>query len=75
MSTTYATTDYRFDLETFFPAQVFEKITEVRVDAPEIIEQQANARKRRPKLTQNGKLTILAADHPGSNFGRWARYL
>ncbi len=65
MSATYTTTDYQFNLETFFPARVFEKITEIRVDAPQIIEQQANARKRRPKLTNSGKLTILAADHPG----------
>lgn len=64
MTTTY-TTDYKFNLETFFPARIFEKITEIRVDAPQIIEQQANARKRRPKLTRDGKLTILAADHPG----------
>jgi uncharacterized protein len=67
------TTDYQFDLETFFPARIFEQITAIRVDAPEIIEMQANARKRRPKLTRDGKLTILAADHPGrgvTNIGR-----
>jgi hypothetical protein len=67
------TTDYQFDLETFFPARIFEQMTTIRVDAPEIIEAQANARKRRPKLTRDGKLTILAADHPGrgvTNIGR-----
>jgi hypothetical protein len=65
MTTNYTLTDYKFDLETFFPMRIFEKITEIRVDAPEIIERQAHARQRRPHLTNDGKLTILAADHPG----------
>lgn len=64
MPTEYSLNDYNFNLERFFPARLFEKITEIRVDAPEIIEQQAQARKQRPKLTQDGKLNILAADHP-----------
>ena len=73
--TTTTTTDYQFNLDTFFPARVFEKITEIRVDAPEVIERQAKLRQRRPKLTIDGKLTILAADHPGrgvTNIGRGA---
>jgi DhnA family fructose-bisphosphate aldolase class Ia len=64
MTTDYSLGDYAFDLEAFFPTRIFEMITDVRVDAPEIIEQQARARKRRPRLTRDGKLTILAADHP-----------
>jgi DhnA family fructose-bisphosphate aldolase class Ia len=64
MTTEYSIEGYQFDLEVFFPLRIFEKITDVRVDAPEIIEQQARARKRRPRLTLDGKLTILAADHP-----------
>jgi DhnA family fructose-bisphosphate aldolase class Ia len=64
MSTEYTLGDYTFNLEQFFPRRIFEKITDIRVDAPEIIEQQAAARKRRPRLTKDGKLTILAADHP-----------
>jgi DhnA family fructose-bisphosphate aldolase class Ia len=55
---------YEFDLEAFFPLSLFERITDIRVDAPQIIEKQAQARKRRPHLTKDGKLTILAADHP-----------
>ena len=42
---------YRFDIETWFPRRIFDRITEVRVDAPEIIEQQAQRRKRRTRLT------------------------
>ena len=64
MTTEYLLGDYTFDLEAFFPARIFERITDIRVDAPEIIERQALARKRRPRLTRDGKLTILAADHP-----------
>lgn len=64
MTTEYSVEGYQFDLEAFFPLRIFEKITDVRVDAPEIIEQQAQARNRRPRLTVDGKLTILAADHP-----------
>jgi hypothetical protein len=63
--TAYSVENYQFDLEAFFPLCLFDQITEVRVDAPEIIERQAAARKRRPRLTLDGKLTILAADHPG----------
>jgi hypothetical protein len=60
----YTLGDYTFELERFFPMHIFERITEVRVDAPEIIERQAKARRKRKRLTLDGKLTILAADHP-----------
>jgi DhnA family fructose-bisphosphate aldolase class Ia len=69
----YTTVDYRFDLEAFFPLHVFEQITDIRVNQPEIIDQQAASRKRRPRLTLDGKLTILAADHPArgvTNIGK-----
>jgi DhnA family fructose-bisphosphate aldolase class Ia len=64
MTTEYSVEGYEFDLEAFFPLRIFEKITDVRVDAPEIIERQAQVRKKRSRLTKDGKLTILAADHP-----------
>ncbi len=64
MRSQYSVEGYEFDLESFFPLRIFDKITDVRVDTPEIIEHQAKARKRRPRLTRDGKLTILAADHP-----------
>jgi DhnA family fructose-bisphosphate aldolase class Ia len=65
MATEYKFGDYQFDLERFYPLSMFEKITDIRVDAPGIIEQVAKSRKRRQTLTYDGKLTILAADHPG----------
>lgn len=64
MAVDYSVAGYTFDLEAFFPRRIFDRITEIRVDAPEIIEQQALARRRRPRLTLDGRLTILAADHP-----------
>jgi DhnA family fructose-bisphosphate aldolase class Ia len=63
--TEYSLADYEFNLDAFFPMRIFDKITDIRVDAPEIIERHAKARKRRTKLTTDGKLTVLAADHPG----------
>ncbi len=65
MAIEYKTEGYEFDIDRFFPLELFDRITEIRVDAPEIIEQQARARKQRRHLTHDGKLTILAADHPG----------
>ncbi|MDX1522565.1 MAG: hypothetical protein R3264_13135, partial [Anaerolineae bacterium] len=64
MTTDYTLGDYNFNLKQFFPDYIFEKITDIRVDAPELILQQAKARKRRPRLTKDGKLSLLAADHP-----------
>ena len=68
----YSVAGYRFDLPKFFPLAIFDRITELRVDNPRAILEEANSRQRRPRLTTDGKLTILAADHPGrmvTNFG------
>lgn len=54
-----------YNNQLFLPDAIFEQITEVRVHDPGLIEQAAKARKKRRKLTKDGKLTILAADHPG----------
>ena len=48
----------------FLPASALAKITEVRVADPECTLRTARERKRRSKLTFDGKLNILAADHP-----------
>lgn len=62
----YSIGDYKFNVEEFFPYNIFSAITDIRVNAPEVIENEAQARKRREKLAgADGKLTILAADHPG----------
>ena len=56
---------YCFRPEEFFPKRLFEAITEVRVDKPEIILAEARSRRKRARLTLDGKLVILATDHPG----------
>lgn len=48
----------------FLPASVLQKINEKRVSDPECSSRTAMARKRRGSLTLDGKLNILAADHP-----------
>jgi DhnA family fructose-bisphosphate aldolase class Ia len=60
----YALNGYKFDLEKFFPRNLFDRITEVRVNEPQVIQEEATRRVRRDKLAVDGKLTILAADHP-----------
>ena len=55
---------YKFDLQAFFPERIFRMITDVRVNDPGMIERSALRRKRRQKLTSDGKLAILACDHP-----------
>ncbi|MCE5284189.1 MAG: hypothetical protein LLG93_19060 [Deltaproteobacteria bacterium] len=61
----YEVGGYRFDLNRFFPRGLFDSVSEVRVADPGIILAEAKSRKRRRKLTKDGKLVILAADHPG----------
>ena len=48
----------------FLPASVLAKITEVRVTDTRCAVRSANSRQRRSTLTLDGKLNILAADHP-----------
>jgi len=50
--------------EEFLPASVLAKITEVRLADPECSLRTAQARKRRSTLTSDGRLNVLAADHP-----------
>jgi hypothetical protein len=51
---------------------LFDRITDIRVQSPEIILQTALARQRRPLLTPDGKFCLLAADHPGRGVTRLA---
>lgn len=55
---------FEFSHESFFPQSIFKLITDVRVNDPRVIEKSARRRKHREKLTVDGKLAILAADHP-----------
>lgn len=56
--------DYRFSPEEFYPRPLFDRITDVRVTRPDVVEEEAKARQRRRQLTVDGRLVILAADHP-----------
>jgi len=53
-----------FHPEAFFPRELFDRVTDTRVTRPEVVAEEARARRRRPALTRDGRLTILAADHP-----------
>jgi len=55
----------KFKVEDCLEKEIFEEITRIRIENPEIIKEEAFRRRRRSKLTKDGKLTILAADHPG----------
>ena len=48
----------------FLPPSVLEKISEMRVTDPKCSSRAATSRKRRGSLSLDGKLNILAADHP-----------
>ena len=66
MSTaTYSLGTYCFRQEDFLPLKLFEAITEVRVNNPETALEEASCRRRRSRLTLDGKLVVLATDHPG----------
>lgn len=56
---------YQFDPTAYLPRNLFEAVTEVRVTNPEMVEVEAGLRLRRPRLTTDGRLLILATDHPG----------
>jgi hypothetical protein len=53
-----------FQLEQFFPVSTLDEITEIRVNRPETIEEEAQRRQRRPKLSHDGTLVLAAIDHP-----------
>ncbi len=55
---------FKFDSTAFFSQAMKDAITAVRVDRPSIVQAEAMARRRRTTLTTNGKLSILATDHP-----------
>lgn len=53
-----------FDSRTYLPFDLFAAVTDARVDRPDIVREEAEKRQRRNRLTENGRLVILAADHP-----------
>ena len=62
--------NYEFVDQTFLPPSIFDKITEARVNDSRIIEKSARRRRLRDHLTNDGKLAILAADHPARRVTR-----
>lgn len=54
----------RFDVEAFLPASVWARLIDVRIQDPERSLRGAKMRRRRQTLAPDGKLNILAADHP-----------
>jgi DhnA family fructose-bisphosphate aldolase class Ia len=54
----------RFSPKEFLPASVLDRITDVRLADPENPVRTAIRRKRRTALAPDGRLNILAADHP-----------
>jgi hypothetical protein len=54
-----------FDPGDTLSPELFDEITEIRVHHPEVIEREAKRRSKRAKLTIDGKLALVAADHPG----------
>ena len=60
----YSLEEYEFNLPSFLPMLVFDRITDVRVKRPQLILQEAERRKRRKDLVADARLVLLAADHP-----------
>jgi hypothetical protein len=54
-----------FAAEDVLPQATFREITDVRVGHPKWILKEARQRERRRKLARDGKLVLLALDHPG----------
>lgn len=63
----YALGSYYFQTRRYFTEDVFEAVTRARMTRSGIIDEAAQARERRSQILQNGKLVILAADHPARN--------
>lgn len=61
-----------FSSKTFFPDSLLHAVIDARVERPTLALDAAEARKRRTSLTLDGRLNIIAADHPAryvSNVG------
>jgi DhnA family fructose-bisphosphate aldolase class Ia len=55
----------QFDPTQLLPDALYGRITDIRVNDPDCAFRTAQTRLRPPQLTKGGRLSILAADHPG----------
>ncbi len=60
----YGVGRYKFVTREYFPEWAFFKLTDLRIKNPDVISQTLKERKKRERLTNDGYLVILAADHP-----------
>jgi DhnA family fructose-bisphosphate aldolase class Ia len=54
-----------FDARAYLPRELYEGVTDIRVRRPAFADGEADRRSRRRVLIPDGRLVILAADHPG----------
>lgn len=59
-----------FAPETFLTPGAFDEITELRIHRPTLVEQEARRRKKRARLAPDGKLVLVAVDHPARGVTR-----
>ena len=54
-----------FDARAYLPRETYDAITDIRIKQPGFADGEADRRTRRRVVAPDGKLVILAADHPG----------
>jgi len=59
-----------FSADQFLPIDVFERLTDIRVQDPQRAQRVALRRRQRKALSEDGRLNILAADHPARRVTR-----
>jgi DhnA family fructose-bisphosphate aldolase class Ia/sugar phosphate isomerase/epimerase len=61
----YALGSFYFQTRRFLTETLFDRINEVRMGKPQAITDAVQARKKRDCIAPDGRLVIVAADHPG----------
>src|SRR5260370_41403318 len=62
--TAQAAAPVNFDAGKTLPVRIFDEITELRVQRSNVAEQEAKRRKRRTHIAPDGRLVLVAVDHP-----------
>src|SRR4029077_17480694 len=63
-ATAQAAAPVNFDAGKTLPVKIFDEITELRVRRPNVVEQESKRRKRREHFAPDGRLVLVAVDHP-----------